>query len=467
MNPLWVDKYSPKHLGELIGFKKEIKILKGWLKNFTGKAPILNNFKNGVLITGPNGSGKSLLAKLILEYLNISILEFNAYNISSSEIINSKIIAALTSNNIQFYISNTLSSGIILDEIDSLDSRKTFSINDIISLLDYETTHFYKDNKTKKRDRVIKKNKVPIICISKNKISKLKERVLHIHLVPPSDKNIMTLINRIIETEKIIIEDSFIQLIIPYCQSDYRRTIYIMENMCNYIKSTSHNKSDLYKKIRSLDVKDLNTSIYKTVHSIFFTKNDIDSCLSHYDYHNNQLSYTLYENFVHYIDVNFKGTYVKKLELCDQYYSYIINFSKIMKKLFGNWYLSQYAAIFSLYSINLNHNLKLKIIKDSFIQNPSVISKYNYRYYNLKAINNISKTIDIDIRNFHIISHILHDILYNHQEHEDCYMIYLKKYGLDYKRFLKIIKLNALPHSVHISKRLENYVKKKYNKIVL
>ena len=136
-----------------------------------------------------------------------------------------------------------------------------------------------------------------------------------------------------------------------------------------------------------------------------------------------------------------------------------------MKKLFGNWHLSKYAAIFSLYSINLNHTLKLKTIKDSFIQNPSVISKYNYRYYNLKAINDISKTIDIDIRNFHIMSHILHDIVYKHQEHEDIYMIYLKKYGLDYKRFLKIIKLNTLPYDVHISKRLENYVKKKFSRI--
>ena len=467
MNPLWVDKYSPKHLGELIGLKKEIKIITTWLKIFIDKKAILNNFKNGILITGPNGSGKSLLAKLIFEHFNIRILEFNASNISSSEIINNKIIAALTSNNIQFYISNTVSSGIIFDEIDSLESRKTFSINDIISLLQYERTHFYKDKKTKKRNQKIKRNKVPMICISKKHISKLKDHVLHINLAPTSDKNMITLINRIIETEKVAIEDAFIQLIIPYCQRDYRRTIYIMENICNYIKSPGYNKSHLYKKILSLNVKDLNASIYSSVHSVFFTPNDIDTCLSYYDYHSNTLSYTLYENFVHYIDVNFKGTYIKKLELCDQYYKYVINFSQIMKKLFGNWHLAKYAAIFSIYSISLNYTLKLKTIKDSFIQNPSVISKYNYRYYNLKAINDISKTIDIDIRNFHIISHILHDILFNHKEYEDLYMIYLKKYGIEYKRFLKIIKLNPVAYPVHISKRLENYVKKKFNKMVV
>ena len=465
MNSLWVDKYAPKNLQELIGLKKEVKILTDWVKIFIDKKKILKNFKNGILITGPNGSGKSLLAKLIFEYFSISILEFNSSNIESSEVINNKLIASLSTNNIQFYMTKSLCSGILLDEIDSLDSRKTFSINDIISIKKKKKTQFYKHKKIKKRNQRIKMNKCPIICISKGNISKLKGRVLHIKLSPPSEKNIIKLINRIIKREKVDIELPFIQLIIPYCQSDYRRTIHIIENICNYIKSPGYDKNKLYKKIRSLDVKDLHTSIYDAVHSIYFTPNNIDDCMRYYDYHTYSLSYTLYENFVNYIDVNFKGSYIKKLEICDRYYDYIINFSHVMKNIFGHWYLSKYAAIFSIYSINLNHGLKLKTIKDSFIQNPSVISKYNYRYYNLKAINDISKTIDIDIRNFHIISHILYNVVYKNQEHDLMYMRYLKKYGIDYKRFLKIIKLNTYPYEVHISKRLENSIKKKYNSI--
>ena len=467
MNTLWVDKYTPKNLKELIGFKKEIKILVDWIKIFIEKNDIINNFKNGVLITGPNGSGKSLLAKLIYENFKISILEFNASNMDTSEVINNKIMMALSTNNIQSYMSNSFCTGIILDEIESLDSRKTFSINDITSLLEYEKTQFYKDSEIKKRNQRTKRNKSPIICISKKNISKLKGRVLHINLGPPPDKNINILIKRIINNENIDITDAFIQLIIPYCQNDYRRAIHIMENMCNYIKSPGYNKKKLYNKIQSLGNKDLNTSIFSTVHSVYFTPCSIDDCIHYYDYHTNSLSYTLYENFIHYMDVNFKGSYIKKLELCDEYYDYIIKFGYIMKKLFGHWYLSKYAAIFSIYSVNLNQTLKLKTIKDSFIQNPSVISKYNYRYYNLKAINEISKTIDIDIRNFHIISHIIHEVIYKYPKHENVYMMYLKKYGIDFKKFMKIIKLNTFPYEVHISKRLENYIKKKYNKITL
>ena len=65
MNILWVDKYTPKHLRELIGLKKELKIITDWIKIFIEKKKILNNFKNGILITGPNGTGKSLLLSLI------------------------------------------------------------------------------------------------------------------------------------------------------------------------------------------------------------------------------------------------------------------------------------------------------------------------------------------------------------------------------------------------------------------
>ena len=376
-NCLWVDKYSPKYLKDLIGFKKEIKIIQDWVEIFVENKKILNNFKNGLLITGPNGSGKSLLAKLIFKHFNIRSLEFNASNIESGEIVTNKIITSMTSNNIQFYISNKESTGIILDEIDALESRKTFGINDIIGLLQYEKMRFYKGSKVKKRDQKIKKNKTPIICISKKKIYKLKDRVLHIKLDTPSENNIKKLINRIIIGENIELDESFIQLIIPYCQNDYRRSIHIMENICNYMKSPDYNKKNLYKKIRSLNVKDLNTTIHSSVHSIFFTRSNMDECITKYDYHSNAISYTSYENFVHYIDVNFKGSYIKKLELCDRYYEYIIKFSQVMKKLFGNWHLAKYAAIFSLYSININHGLKLKTIKDSYIQNPSVISKYN------------------------------------------------------------------------------------------
>jgi len=465
MNSLWVDKYAPKNLKELIGLNKEIKILTEWIGFFVNRKEIPRDFKNGILITGPNGAGKSLLAKLIYESFNISILEFNASNIMSSEIINNKLQAALSTNNIQFYMKRSSCSGIMLDEIDSLDSRKTFSINDVIAIISYEKTQFYRDKKIKKRNQKTKRNKCPIICISKENISKLKGRIIHIKLPPPSEKSIIKLIKRIIDNEKVNIELAFIQLIVPYCQNDYRKTIHIIEDICNYIKSPGYNKNTLYKKIRSISVKDIHTSIYNAVHSIYFTPNNIDDCLRYYDYHTYSLSYTLYENFIHYIDVNFKGSYIKKLEICDRYYNYIINFSHIMKNIFGFWHLAKYAAIFSIYSINLNQPLKLKTIKDSFIQNPSVISKYNYRYYNLKAINDISKTIDIDIRNFHIISHILYNMVYNTQEHDIMYMRYFKKNGIDCKRFLKIIKLNTYPYEVHISKRLENSVKKKYNKI--
>ena len=34
----------------------------------------------------------------------------------------------------------------------------------------------------------------------------------------------------------------------------------------------------------------------------------------------------------------------------------------------------------------------------------AMISKYNYRYYNLKSINHLCKKLDIDINNFQIIS---------------------------------------------------------------
>ena len=89
------------------------------------------------------------------------------------------------------------------------------------------------------------------------------------------------------------------------------------------------------------------------------------------------------------------------------------------------------------------------------------MSKYNYRFYNLKFINNLSKKLDIDMRNFYITSYLLYNILYNSNDKIILkYINILKKFAINSKDFFKIIKLSILPNIVSITKKLENKIKK-------
>jgi replication factor C subunit 1 len=67
MDSLWINKYRPTNLDEVVGNKFQIKKFKNWLTN-------LQNLKNqSIIISGNSGIGKSLIIKLILENFNYSV----------------------------------------------------------------------------------------------------------------------------------------------------------------------------------------------------------------------------------------------------------------------------------------------------------------------------------------------------------------------------------------------------------
>ncbi|NBO17588.1 MAG: hypothetical protein EBV07_01735, partial [Proteobacteria bacterium] len=62
METLWVNKYRPNSLQQIIGHKNQIKKIKDWLQSLKQKAK-----NNAIIISGNHGIGKTLTVKLILE----------------------------------------------------------------------------------------------------------------------------------------------------------------------------------------------------------------------------------------------------------------------------------------------------------------------------------------------------------------------------------------------------------------
>jgi replication factor C subunit 1 len=71
---LWVDKYRPKQLKDVIGHGTAIADLQSWLRKFTptGDAP------RAALLTGPPGIGKTTIAHAVAREAGYEIAEFNA-----------------------------------------------------------------------------------------------------------------------------------------------------------------------------------------------------------------------------------------------------------------------------------------------------------------------------------------------------------------------------------------------------
>ena len=62
MDTLWVNKYRPNMLNQIIGHKLQIKKVKEWLNALKQKSK-----NNAIIVSGNHGIGKTLTVKLLLE----------------------------------------------------------------------------------------------------------------------------------------------------------------------------------------------------------------------------------------------------------------------------------------------------------------------------------------------------------------------------------------------------------------
>ena len=86
---LWVDKYRPMNINDIIGNTSEMTLVRKWLNVFkTRKA--YKGFKNCVLISGPPGIGKTSTIHILLKEYGYDVIEFNASELRTSKIISEK-----------------------------------------------------------------------------------------------------------------------------------------------------------------------------------------------------------------------------------------------------------------------------------------------------------------------------------------------------------------------------------------
>ena len=155
----WVDKYRPEKFGYFIKCKRN-QTIQNWLENFkTKKIKDYKTFKNGLLISGPPGIGKTSTAHILLKEAGFDVIEFNASELRTSKQICGKLEQILSAKSIKMMFNKDIRTGIIMDEIDGIESKKECSSSDIIEYLNYESTKYYKNLQHKTKKKLKKKEK--------------------------------------------------------------------------------------------------------------------------------------------------------------------------------------------------------------------------------------------------------------------------------------------------------------------
>ena len=200
---LWVEKYRPKKLNEVVNQEEVKKKLIEWMKQWiSGKIPE----KKAILLVGPPGTGKTTLAHALANEFGFEVLELNASDVRTGEKLRQVIGRAMKELSL-FGFRGRL---ILLDEVDGISTREDRGgLTAIIEL--------------------IKEAKWPIIMTANNpwdpKFKQLREEAEVINVKALSENDIVIVLRRICQAEGIKCEEEALRLIAKASAGDLRAAI--------------------------------------------------------------------------------------------------------------------------------------------------------------------------------------------------------------------------------------------------
>ncbi|MFX0080052.1 MAG: replication factor C large subunit [Candidatus Hermodarchaeota archaeon] len=234
----WVEKYRPKSSKDLVGNTTAISKIKKWLNSWPKS---ITRNKRALMLFGPSGVGKTLVVYTIASELGYDITEINA-TVKRSKKMMGELLQTSTMTGT---LTSTRGRVLLIDELAGLSGK---SDRGAASAL---TEH-------------IQKTRVPIILVT-NDISEPKIRPLGkittlIEFDSVRESEIVEMLKRICNQEKIKFEDSALDTLASFSRGDIRAAINDLQSITKSVRVL--NTGNVLEFIKSRDQKiDLNEAL--------------------------------------------------------------------------------------------------------------------------------------------------------------------------------------------------------------
>ncbi len=209
MDVLWVEKYRPKKIADVIGNEEAKATFVEWLKN-------KRHTKKAVLLYGPPGVGKTALANATANEFGFRIIEMNASDTRTEKKINKVARPATSFTGLDRFSTEIKGNILFLDEVDGVSGKEDRGgIGAIV--------------------KIIEESHVPVIMAANDpnleKIRPLKKVCLLIRFQQVRIPVIIAMLRRICEMEQVEAEFEALERIAQNSKGDVRSAINDLQSL--------------------------------------------------------------------------------------------------------------------------------------------------------------------------------------------------------------------------------------------
>ncbi len=233
---LWVEKYRPRSLKDIIGNHSAKEIVRSWAESWKqGKR------EKPLLLVGPPGVGKTATAWALANEYGWDVIEMNASDTRDKATVEKVIGAAST--------SSSLFGGlklILIDEVDGLTALDRGGLSVILKILQTSTN--------------------PVILTANDAyaepVSYIKQYVITVEYKRVSVRELVVFLERILRNEGIEYEREALELIAKRSNGDVRSALLDLQAAATYGRITL----DI---VKDLGYRDRETNIFEVLGRIF------------------------------------------------------------------------------------------------------------------------------------------------------------------------------------------------------